>query len=401
MGNTKASNSQNDNLTDLTNDCSNLNSKTCNQLSQKSQVLQTAAKKMSNYSTQPSQQESTLVAEYNKHEMERKSKHYNPNKSKKKLQPLTYTQLYNCTVDDIPNPYKLPSTIKELTNVAAKCKIAQKMNHPFPEKCKETLTQQQWDDWCKQYYMKKYNAAMYRIEQIEMIQDRQAQLQLQSQPQVRRGLGLLSRPRKVRDHSHKGLLILRGLSGAGKTTLANKLAKRSKQSKLSVKICSEDKYHWSSGEEGIGTYKFQPNLVFKARDLCNNEIKNAIQQGVGLIVLDNYNARIGVYEKHVQLAVQHGYRFRIIEFVSNRKLIDMYRARSYKKFPKQVYLKLLRLWEYDPRSEIINPTFVNDTNVKNGSSNINLYAGGIGSSIRLQLRCSIIEKFQNNTDIDY
>merc|ERR1712228_891936 len=52
-----------------------------------------------------------------------------------------------------------------------------------------------------------------------------------------------------------------------------------------------------------------------------------------------------------------GYRFRIIEFVASHKLIDKYRARSYKKFPREVYVKLLKLWEHDPRTELINPTF--------------------------------------------
>merc|ERR1712228_172336 len=83
----------------------------------------------------------------------------------------------------------------------------------------------------------------------------------------------------------------------------------------------------------------------------------AIDQNVNLIILDNHNARISMYEDHIQYAVEHGYRFRIIEFVASHKLIDKYRARSYKKFPREVYVKLLKLWEHDPRTELINPTF--------------------------------------------
>merc|ERR1712087_977956 len=68
-------------------------------------------------------------------------------------------------------------------------------------------------------------------------------------------------------------------------------------------------------------------------------------------------ARISMYEDHIQHGVEHGYRFRIIEFVATASLIDKYRNRSYKKFPREVYVKLLKLWEHDPRTELINPTF--------------------------------------------
>merc|ERR1719499_331586 len=157
--------------------------------------------------------------------------------------------------------------------------------------------------------------------------------------------------------SVKGLIVLRGLPGSGKTTLAKKLSQRSKN----AQICTEDRYHWSGKEDGVGEYKFQPQLVFLAREWCTKEIREAIQENVNLIILDNHNARISMYEDHIQYAVEHGYRFRIIEFVASASLIDKYRARSYKKFPREVYVKLLKLWEHDPRTELINPTFAENT----------------------------------------
>jgi len=164
-------------------------------------------------------------------------------------------------------------------------------------------------------------------------------------------------PPKPSNNAVKGLIVLRGLPGSGKTTLAKKLSQRSKH----ARICTEDRYHWSGKEDGVGEYKFQPQLVFLAREWCTKEIRECIQQNVNLIILDNHNARISMYEDHIQFAVEHGYRFRIIEFVASASLIDKYRARSYKKFPREVYVKLLKLWEHDPRTELINPTFGDPT----------------------------------------
>ena len=161
------------------------------------------------------------------------------------------------------------------------------------------------------------------------------------------------KPPPKQNSAVKGLIVLRGLPGSGKTTLAKKLSQRSKH----AQICTEDRYHWSGKEDGVGEYKFQPQLVFLAREWCTKEIRDAIQENVNLIILDNHNARISMYEDHIQFAVEHGYRFRIIEFVASASLIDKYRSRSYKKFPREVYVKLLKLWEHDPRTELINPTF--------------------------------------------
>lgn len=156
-----------------------------------------------------------------------------------------------------------------------------------------------------------------------------------------------------RGRSVKGFIVLRGLPGSGKTTLAKKLASRAPQSR----ICTEDRYHWTSGEDGVGEYKFKREVLFFARDWCNKEVKNAVTKGVDLVILDNCNARISMYEELINFAVTHKYRFRIIEFIATPELVDRYAGRSLKGFPREVYLKLLKLWERDPRAELINPCF--------------------------------------------
>ncbi|ETO25874.1 NEDD4-binding protein 2-like 1 [Reticulomyxa filosa] len=161
----------------------------------------------------------------------------------------------------------------------------------------------------------------------------------------------------------RGLIVLRGLPGSGKTTLARKLAARHG----SAQICTEDKYHWSSKEDGIGEYRFRPELVFLAREWCTKEIRACIKKRIELIILDNHNARISMYEDHIQYAVKHGTVF--------------YRNRSYKKFPREVFVKLLKLWEKDPRAELVNPAFDDGSNGESHNNYNNPISGHLPSPL--------------------
>eukprot|EP01083_Nonionella_stella_P221698 791783_1 len=53
-----------------------------------------------------------------------------------------------------------------------------------------------------------------------------------------------------------------------------------------------------------------------------------------------------------------------MEFICNESLIDKYKLRSYKPFPRNIYIKLLQLWEKDPRAQLINPIFNERIKVK-------------------------------------
>merc|ERR1712154_111792 len=213
----------------------------------------------------------------------------------------------------------------------------------------QTINKQEYEQYVR--YRREKERQHQKQQNMQQLAKEQ-QMKQKSKEKDQKQPSTLTSPQKS-SGSVKGLIVLRGLPGSGKTTLAKKLAQRSKN----ARICTEDRYHWSGKEDGVGEYKFQPQLVFLAREWCTKEIRECIQSNVNLIILDNHNARISMYEDHIQYAVEHGYRFRIIEFVATASLIDKYRNRSYKKFPREVYVKLLKLWEHDPRTELINPTF--------------------------------------------
>merc|ERR1712154_530491 len=213
----------------------------------------------------------------------------------------------------------------------------------------QTINKQEYEQYVR--YRREKERQHQKQQNMQQLAKEQ-QMKQKSKEKDQKQPSTLTSPQKS-SGSVKGLIVLRGLPVSGKTTLAKKLAQRSKN----ARICTEDRYHWSGKEDGVGEYKFQPQLVFLAREWCTKEIRECIQSNVNLIILDNHNARISMYEDHIQYAVEHGYRFRIIEFVATASLIDKYRNRSYKKFPREVYVKLLKLWEHDPRTELINPTF--------------------------------------------
>lgn len=146
------------------------------------------------------------------------------------------------------------------------------------------------------------------------------------------------------ERSKKQLIILRGMPGSGKTTKAKELERRSTNSR----ICSEDHYFYRHFYSHDGDYTFYG----LARDKCNMEVRKAIDQGVGTIIVDNHNARINLYQGLIDYATKHGYRFRIIELVVYASLLDKCRRRSHTSLPRHVYSTMFQQWERDPRAKL-------------------------------------------------
>lgn len=116
----------------------------------------------------------------------------------------------------------------------------------------------------------------------------------------------------------KYLLILRGVSGAGKSTYAKKLQKRFwsfYESKTSHRfrhaaswvdypaIASADNYFLRPD----GKYDFNGKFLADAHAWCFSEAKRFMFSGVRVIILDNTNTRKWEYEKYIELAKQSGY----------------------------------------------------------------------------------------------
>merc|ERR550534_631547 len=156
----------------------------------------------------------------------------------------------------------------------------------------------------------------------------------------------------------KQLIILRGFPGAGKTMLAKKITERFGGHTI---ICSEDRYHWTGGDVGVGTFIFKPEINWQTRDWCAREVIDALRDGVALVVVDNINYRIIHYEEHIRAAHHLGYTVKILEIVHNPELIPKFRARCKLNLAEEEWLRLSDKWETDPRVQLLYPAFLKET----------------------------------------
>lgn len=119
------------------------------------------------------------------------------------------------------------------------------------------------------------------------------------------------------DFSEPTVIILRGLPGAGKSTLANRICDRTYRSRC---ICSADKY-WVQPD---GTYKFDKNAVPLNHHQCLRDFCRHVG-GTGLfhtqvIVLDNTNTAVREFAHYVEIANAYGYKIIMISlFASTEK----------------------------------------------------------------------------------
>jgi NEDD4-binding protein 2 len=95
--------------------------------------------------------------------------------------------------------------------------------------------------------------------------------------------------------SDRSVIILRGVSGAGKSTVANKFA----DPKV---ICTADDFF-----EKNGGYDFDPSKLGDAHRECQNKFECALQDPrIKNIVVANTNTKSNDYQYYLDMAAKHG-----------------------------------------------------------------------------------------------
>lgn len=96
----------------------------------------------------------------------------------------------------------------------------------------------------------------------------------------------------------KTLIILRGVSGAGKSTVADMLAEGL------WPICEADKFHYT--EDGV--YDWKPENIQAAHKWCQDQVKEMMEWKFRKIILSNTSTSEKELKPYLDLAEENGYR---------------------------------------------------------------------------------------------
>lgn len=127
------------------------------------------------------------------------------------------------------------------------------------------------------------------------------------------------------------LVIMRGVSGSGKSTKARELTEKDSDSI----ICSADDFFMKSGR-----YCFEAKDLGRAHAWCLGKVAAAMEIGVRLIVLDNTNTQRWEYQPYLTLAAAEGYEveFQLVGDLDEASL-ERYAQRNAHGVPLEVIQK--------------------------------------------------------------
>ena len=106
---------------------------------------------------------------------------------------------------------------------------------------------------------------------------------------------------------YKELVILRGVSGSGKSTRAKEIIKQSAV-KSTTYICSADDYFI---DRASGDYNWDPKKLGVAHAWCKTKAETAMDLGINIVILDNTNTVEWEYKPYVELAEHFGYEVEV------------------------------------------------------------------------------------------
>jgi tRNA uridine 5-carbamoylmethylation protein Kti12 len=156
----------------------------------------------------------------------------------------------------------------------------------------------------------------------------------------------------------KAVVVLRGLPGCGKSTLARQLANEARSRGISVGICSADDYFVNA----LGEYRYNPLLLGTAHQDCRDRFdamlaSNPMDEGdpdaVSIIIVDNTNIDFREYDHYRMEALRRHDTFFTIRFVCDDEA-DAIRqgSRSVHRVPIPVVIRRYHLLQPDDDIEL-------------------------------------------------
>jgi len=139
----------------------------------------------------------------------------------------------------------------------------------------------------------------------------------------------------------KKVVIVVGLPGSGKSTLADKMLEEHKRDVVSFVKVSADDYFVANGN---GEYLFDPSKLGEAHQSCQNLFKQACEQGIHTIFVDNTNLMREHRKFYVDMALFYGYtvEYVILPVPKNVAELEDLHNRQIHGVPWQ---GMLRMWD--------------------------------------------------------
>jgi len=132
-------------------------------------------------------------------------------------------------------------------------------------------------------------------------------------------------------------LIMRGISGSGKSTIAEHLSQKFTRSR----IHSTDSFHVQDD-----TYRFQPERLGEFHQANQLAFSQSIKEKVPLVICDNTNLASREYQPYIQAANQAGYRVVVALIVEDAAVAG---PRNNHRVPQKTIEKQLKRLEANPR----------------------------------------------------
>ena len=156
----------------------------------------------------------------------------------------------------------------------------------------------------------------------------------------------------------KTLIILRGLPGAGKSTLTKKLES---DHGVEAVVCCADDYFYYGKEKIPENYNWDGEKLFAAHKSSLQKCEDAIEEGKELIISDNTNIHLRDLKPYAEMAKESGYKIEV------HSIVGMSAEESAKfnthNVPLDVCVKILKKYNPCPNNLIRKDQTIEVTNV--------------------------------------